>query len=349
MSAHDDPIAMSKSTLVVTDKVLSTFSPTKAFNYHKGASITSLDFDDSGQYLISSGIDKSIQLYDVHKGIHYKDIQSQKYGAHLSKFTHKDLNCLYVSTPSTEDEIQDHSIRYLSLSDKKYIRYFKGHSQQVMSLEVNPVHDTFISSSIDRTVKIWDFRVASYMGNIHIGTSGLVAYDPHGILFVVGKSNTTLEFYDLKSYEQSPFLTITLPTKGKWNRIQFSNNGKLILISTNTNEQYIVDAFLGQLLATLTGSYPDIITNYPNYGSACFSPCGRFVFAGSSNHTILLFDLSSVKSSNGTNSLIEAPINLSPSKTLKSHHVTRILEFNHKLLTLASADNIVSLWQPNSI
>ncbi|RCK66554.1 Set1 complex component swd2 [Candida viswanathii] len=76
---------------------------------------------------------KSIQLYDCHKGTHVKDIQSQKYGAHSARFTHEELNCLYVSTPegalpprNITTGGENDTIRYLSLNNNQYIRYFKG-------------------------------------------------------------------------------------------------------------------------------------------------------------------------------------------------------------------------------
>lgn len=361
------------STVTITEK-LTKIKPSKTFNYHKGGSITSLDFDDSGQYLISAGIDKSIQLYDVHKGTHYKDIQSQKYGAHLARFTHKDLDCLYVSTPSSvpgtdgangkidESDKDLNAIRYLSLADKKYIRYFRGHSDQVLSLEVDPVHDFFLTSSTDGTVKLWDTKTPSCTGNIDVGQSSYVAYDPHGIVIVVAKIPNVsgdkneyvegeLEFYDAKSLLK-PFMTTKISTKSfKWNKVEFSNTGKLILISTDGNEHYIIDAFSGQLITILTtGSRTnEIRSNYPNYGSSCFTTDGKYVLVGSSNSSLLIFDLTNLKLTNGSEIVKESdnPKKLLPLKTIQSNQgVPRIVSFNPKLFTLATADNSVSLWQP---
>lgn len=356
---------MSKSsTLSIDEKVLSSFIPKKTFNYHQGASITSLDFDDSGQYLISAGIDKSIQLYDIYKGIHSKDIQSQKYGAHLAKFTHNDLNCLYITTPDPENQQEvDNSIRYLSLSDKKYLRYFKGHKAQVVSLAVDPVHDGFITSSVDGTVKIWDLKSSSPTGNLDIGQPALVAYDPHGIIFVVAKypdvnlenSIGEVQFYDLKTVHKNPFLAVTVECSPgvQWTKIEFANNGKLLLIATDSAEHYIIDAFLGQLLTTLSMNIgpKKLVSKYPLNDTCCFSPCGRYVMAGSSTGTLLLFDLNNIKSSEGEGLVksIENPKKLLPFKVIPTNQgVPKILAFNPKLLTIATADNSVTLWQPFS-
>ena len=356
----------SSSTTHVTDRVLSSFKPTKTFNYHQQASITSLDFDDSGQYLISAGIDKSIQLYDIHKGSHQKDIQSQKYGAHLARFTHHELNCLYASTPSSNNEV-DNAIRCLSLADNQYIRYYKGHKGQVTSIEVNPVQNMFLSASMDYSVKLWDLKSSSPIGNIDIGQQSVVTFDPQGIVFAVGKfpdpsgssSFGSVSFYDVKNMEKGPFASVEVPVLAKqtWNKLEFSNNGKCLLISTDSPEHYLLDAFLGQLLTTLSTSQSLdegwMSYKYPYTGTSTFSPCGKFLLIGSPQSTVLLFDLNSIKTTDGESHTVHVddnPVRLQPFKVLNtSQGIAKNIAFNPKLLTFATADNTVSLWQPQDL
>lgn len=330
------------SSLAINKEVLASFAPAKALSYHDGATITSLDFDDSGQYLISSGIDKSIQLYDCHKGVRHKDIQSQKYGAHLARFTHHELNCLYASTPSSPDT--DHQVRYLSLSSKSYLRYFKGHKDQVLALEVNPVTETFLTASADHTVKHWDLRTSTPMGSLGVGQTVIVAYDPQGIVFAVGKTPEngpgTVSFYDCTHFERGPFLTATVGSPGPtWTKLEFSNNGKHVLIGTDSSEHYVLDAFTGKLITTLLVTREPregwLNFKYASSGSACFTSCGKFVLAGSPEGTVSIFDLSSIK---GTTA--------EPFKVLKGNGISKVIAFDPKLLTFATADEKVVLWVP---
>ncbi|SGZ48843.1 CIC11C00000004806 [Sungouiella intermedia] len=343
----------SASSLPITDKILASFRPSKILSYHDGASVTCLDFDNTGQYLISSGVDKSIQLYDCHKGVRYKDVQSQKYGAHLAKFTHNDLNCLYASTPQVEGDDADHSIRYLSLTSKSYLRYFRGHKDQVTALEVNPVSDTFLTASADHTVKHWDLRTATCMGSLGMGQTSVIAFDPHGIVFAVGRGPTEqsggvqgfISLYDVASFERGAFLTVSVAgVHGeKWTKLEFSNNGKYLLVGTDSSQHYLLDAILGKQVAklVLTQEYHKgwLHFDYSSTGSVCFTPDGRFVIAGSPHGTLAIFDLSKLEGKDTKH--------LYPFKVLDGKQgVTKVIAFDPKLYTFASADDSVVLWAP---
>lgn len=60
--------------------------------------VTSLDFDDQGDYLVSAGDDEVIQVYDIKEGKATKSVPSKKYGVHLARFTHHSRQVLHAST-----------------------------------------------------------------------------------------------------------------------------------------------------------------------------------------------------------------------------------------------------------
>ena len=62
------------------------------------AHVTSLDYDDSGELAIICRSDDTLQIYNCKEGKHAKDLKSQKYGAHLARFTHAASSVLYAST-----------------------------------------------------------------------------------------------------------------------------------------------------------------------------------------------------------------------------------------------------------
>lgn len=352
-NSHSVSKSSSSNSVYISGTTLAELQPAKSFNYHQGASITSLDFDDAGQFLISSGIDKSIQLYDCHKGTHSKDIQSQKYGAHSARFTHEELNCLYASTPEPSDN-NENAIRYLSLSNNRYLRYFKGHKAQVSSIEVNPVDKTFLSSSYDGTVKLWDLKSSSAVGNLEVGQNSVIGFDPHGVVFAIGKYSQgetgTVSLYDLKTFDKAPFLHVQIPIlPGQiWNKLEFSNNGKLILISTDSAEHYVLDSYLGELLAVVRLAIGSVASNnwmsfkYPYTGCCTFSPCGKYLLVGTPKSTINIYDVSNLHNSNNK------PVILSRTNHIlqSTNGIPKIVSFSPKMFTLATADTTVTLWLP---
>lgn len=60
----------------------------------------------------------------------------------------------------------------MNVEDKSYIRYFKGHTKRVTSLEMSPKDDTFLSGAEDDTVRLWDLRSSSAQ------VRATIAYNP---------------------------------------------------------------------------------------------------------------------------------------------------------------------------
>lgn len=112
-----------------------------------------------------------------------KNLNSKKYGVDLIHFSHTTDNVIHSSTKIDGKSLLGFSlqrkrdlldtIRFLSLHDNKYIRYFPGHvkkwgmkgvkifskcSSRVISLSMSPVDDLFLSTSLDSTLRIWDLK-----------------------------------------------------------------------------------------------------------------------------------------------------------------------------------------------
>lgn len=273
-------------SIPISESIIKSFKPSKTFRYHENnAPITSLDFDDSGQFLISSGIDESMQLYDASKGKHLKSVLSKKYGVHLARFTHHDKSIIYASTKGN-----DNTIRYLSLHDNSFIRYFRAHKLQVLGLEMSPLEDVFLSTALDDSVRLWDLRSNTCQGYMACKSPSLIAFDPSGVVFAVA-SNVTKEvgLYDVKNFEKEPFAVFSNAefTNGDhmWSKIEFSNDGKhLVITSTSLGsshlDHYVLDAFEGTLKGKLTGATRFSPRKFPDTGSTTISPDGRFVYGG---------------------------------------------------------------------
>jgi COMPASS component SWD2 len=97
--------------------------------------------------------------------------------------------------------------------------------------------------------------------------------------------------YDLRNYDKEPFSVFPIsddsylqnlsypPRMPEFNKLEFSNDGKSILVGTTGGVHYILDAFAGGIKARLIDHQP---TNPPGLssGDVCFTPDGRYVLGG---------------------------------------------------------------------
>ncbi|KAB0358092.1 hypothetical protein FD755_009339 [Muntiacus reevesi] len=232
----------------LTDSVLRSFRVAKVFRENSDK-INCFDFSPNGETVISSSDDDSIVLYDCQEGKPKRTLYSKKYGVDLIRYTHAANTVVYSS-----NKIDD-TIRYLSLHDNKYIRYFPGHSKRVVALSMSPVDDTFISGSLDKTIRLWDLRSPNCQGLMHLQGKPVCSFDPEGLIFAAGVNSEMVKLYDLRSFDKGPFATFKMQYDRtcEWTGLKFSNDGKLILISTNGSFIRLIDAFKGVVMHTFGG------------------------------------------------------------------------------------------------
>ncbi|XP_043233110.1 WD repeat-containing protein 82-like isoform X2 [Amphibalanus amphitrite] len=313
---------MMKMKLV--DNVVRSFRVAKVFRENNDK-INNLDFAANGESLLSSSDDDQIIIYDCEKGIQKRTVNSKKYGVDLIHFTHAKNAAIHSSTKI------DDTIRYLSLHDNKYIRYFPGHTKKVVTLCMSPVDDSFLSGSMDRTLRLWDLRSPNCQGLMHLSGRPVAAFDPEGLIFAAGVNSESLKLYDLRSFDKGPFTTFKLSQEKEcdWTGVKFSPDGKTLLVSTNGSIIRLVDAFTGQPLQTFTGH----LNNKGIALEASYSPDSQFVFSGSTDGRLHVWN-----AENGYKLCV-----------LNADHTgpVQCVQFNPKYMMLASACSNMAFWLPN--
>ncbi|KKY23506.1 putative wd repeat protein [Diplodia seriata] len=206
MAAGATPTSGGAPQTQKVSEIVAGFRPTRCFRAEsKETSVTSLDFDDSGELAIVARDDDTLQIYNCKEGKHAKELKSQKYGVHLARFTHHAQSIIYASTKV------DDGIRYLSTHDNSYIRYFKGHTDTVTCLALNPSNDTFVSCSQDNTVRLWSLNSPNTQGMLKLHAPWLAAYDPSASVIAIASPPTqTILLYDVRNFDKPPFATFDL-------------------------------------------------------------------------------------------------------------------------------------------
>lgn len=249
------------------------------------------------------------------------------------------------------------SLRLPDLHNEGYVRYFSGHTDKVTSLALSPGSDSFVSCSKDDTVALWDLSSRHAQGKLKLATPYLVAFDPSAsVLAIASQSTSSVLLYDFRNYDKAPFSTFDLSpyeerytpsTRGRaWTRLEFSNDGKYLLVGTDYHGHFILDAFEGQLRAFLAGkngspgrAAPVSTTGKPlGQGDVCFSPDGRYVIGGAGDQPDLLaWDLQQPPDPN---------LSLQPMSRISYRSRAALVEYNPRYNMLATADKETVFWLP---
>ena len=212
----------------------------------------------------------SIQVIDSLTGEEKKKIFTKTHGIGSVVFTHHEQCVLASSVKSNND------IRYLSLYDNRYLRFFKGHQAQVTSLSMSPVDDYFLSSSCgnDRSVCLWSLANPSPIARLSLPQNCInpkVAHTYDGLIFGVMVKNVSsgshcIRLFDARSYEKGPFLQlkpsrqrlekalkVSCPfiesaqlrrcVESTWESFAFNADGTRALVNTSSGMIISLDAF----------------------------------------------------------------------------------------------------------
>jgi len=157
-----------------------------------------------------------------------------------------------------------------------------------------------------------------------------VAFDPEGLVFAVASSVNTVKLFDSRSFDKGAFTTfqIDYPRPVEWTSINFSADGKYILLSTTENATLLLDAFGGHKVQT----YHSYVNETSSALEPSFSPDGQFISIGSEDGLIRTYNT------------------LSGQEVGKwSGHVgtVGVVKWNPKYLMAASCCHNLVFWQPN--
>jgi len=250
------------------------------------------------------------------------------------------------------------AIRYLATHDNSFIRYFEGHEGAVTSLSLHPGTDNFISCSLDNTVRLWNISTKQWTGKLMLSTPHLSAWDPAGKIFAVASpGSASILMYDYRNYHKAPFAVFdVLKARGPaeaetafrgWTTLEFSNDGRHLLLGSRYTGHFLLDAFDGTLKAYLKkpGGTRRLAVGesekgggVESSGDCCFSPDGRYVLSGA-NKDLLVWD--TMVPTSGANKTLE------PTFVLEEKREAAVLAFNPRFNMLATADQELMFWLPD--
>jgi len=279
-----------------------------------GAPVTSMSYHRDGTHLfVTSQEDSKLRLVDCLKGTSDKPaIQCIREGVRLVEPTHHNQCVLFTGKGSkTQPLIQRNAIHYLSLYDNKILRNFKGHAGEITDLNMSPVDDTFLSSSTDRTVRLWNVQQAGCLAEMELPSTvdgaPHACFDSTGLVFgitapMAAGSGHFIHLYDARNYSGGAFAELKLQqsniekaihskgvapelamvlSRSEWTSIKFDKSGKQLLVTGKKGLVMTLDGFDG----TITNVFSNPSSTNGEL-SACFTPDDRTILTGNEDGSI---------------------------------------------------------------
>lgn len=223
---------------------------------------------------------------------------------------------------------------------------------------MHPGADTFLSCSLDNSVRLWDVNTPHCTGKLYLTSPYLAAFDPSASVIAIASPSTfSILLYDYRKFDEKPFTTIdVLPLlkdflpraiERHWTKLEFSNDGKSLLLGLSGGGHFVLDAFDGAVRALLVrdhgtrrlapGQTAEGIAD--SAGDVCFSPDGNFVVSGAGERNVLVYDIN----------MPSATKKLTPVHELEFRGAAAVVAFNPRFNMFASADKETVFWLPDQL
>ncbi len=174
--------------------------------------VTMLDWSPDGSKLLSAGIDSyGVRVWDIATGqVIVTDqlgggqgITSARWSPDGTKWVSGEYtNVIVVSNALTGEPLghvdiggrqvdwspdgsklastYDNKIAVADVNTGKHLMDMEGHTDDITSIDWNPVEDTIATGSADQTVKIWDAATGQLVQDIEVGAVAGVRWSPDG-------------------------------------------------------------------------------------------------------------------------------------------------------------------------
>eukprot|EP00546_Thalassionema_frauenfeldii_P001578 CAMPEP_0178937088 /NCGR_PEP_ID=MMETSP0786-20121207/25553_1 /TAXON_ID=186022 /ORGANISM="Thalassionema frauenfeldii, Strain CCMP 1798" /LENGTH=326 /DNA_ID=CAMNT_0020615601 /DNA_START=86 /DNA_END=1063 /DNA_ORIENTATION=+ len=265
------------------------------------AQVTSASFHADGSKLfVASESDSRLHIIDCQTGKQSTPaLRFEREGVSLVESTHHN-QCTLVSGNGSADQqpSQRYAVNYHSTHDNKILRKFRGHDDTINNISMSPADDSFLTSSRDRTVRLWSLQQAGAVAKLELPTASegepFAAFDSTGLVFGITAAMTAqqghyIHLYDARNYSGGAFAEMKVTTaqlekeltpqmaRSEWTSMKFNASGNQILVTGKDGLVLTLDGYEGTVQRSFTGK---------GTTTACWTPDDKTVLTGADDGTL---------------------------------------------------------------
>lgn len=137
------------SNIELSNPLMEKFKPAKIIKDHT-KDIVGLEFSNDGEILYVAD-SQTLNVFLTANAQSYRKLFMKTHEIEQLSHTHNN-SAVLVATK------KNHLVLYWSIHENRVIKMFKGHTDTITNLVINPRNDTFITTSNDNTMRIWDLN-----------------------------------------------------------------------------------------------------------------------------------------------------------------------------------------------
>jgi len=237
-------------------------------------SINSIDFNKSGNLLLSGSSDHNIKLWDVKNSTLLRTFSEHITVTRDVKFTPDGKSVI-----SAEDDYLVYWRNAVSGSIGKLLLY--GHTNTVNSVDINSDMSRIISGSQDNTIKVWDAISGDLINTLNEHTASVreVEFSPVSNQFASCSADYSVKIWSPDNLQSIKSLE---GHEGSLYSISFHPSGKYLAGGGSSKMLYIWDLSSGEIIRIL-GAHTKTIT------SVKFSGDGNIIVSGGVDDKVIVW------------------------------------------------------------
>ncbi|KAL6558919.1 hypothetical protein OROMI_019269 [Orobanche minor] len=239
---------------------------------HEGA-VLAARFNSNGEYCLSCGKDRTIRLWNPHRGIHVKTYKSHG----------REVRDVHVTTDNSKlcSCGGDRQVFYWDVATGRVIRKFRGHDSEVNAVKFNEYASVVVSAGYDRSVRAWDCRSHSTepIQIIDTFSDSVMSICLTKTEIIAGSVDGTVRTFDIR-------IEISDNLGQPVNCISLSNDGNCVLASCLDSTLRLLDRSSGEMLQEYKGH-----TCKSFKMDCCLTNTDAHVTGGSEDGYIFFWDL----------------------------------------------------------